>query len=179
MQLQTTREDHLIAWLTALAVVIHIAESAIPAPIPGFKPGLANIVSVVVLCLYGWRIAAWVTVLRIVVGSLLAGTFLSPAFLLAVGGGIAALAVLAAATTLPGRGFGPIGFSLLAAMAHMAGQFSIAWLLFIPHPALFYLLPILMTLAVLLGVGNGIIAQSIVLRLPTRENPQPATEPPA
>ncbi|MBL4850943.1 MAG: heptaprenyl diphosphate synthase, partial [Gammaproteobacteria bacterium] len=29
------RQDHIIAWFTALAIAIHVLESAIPSPIPG------------------------------------------------------------------------------------------------------------------------------------------------
>ncbi|MGD9000355.1 MAG: Gx transporter family protein, partial [Granulosicoccaceae bacterium] len=36
-------EDQRIARLAALAIVIHVAESALPSPLPGIKPGFANI----------------------------------------------------------------------------------------------------------------------------------------
>ena len=82
----TTRQDHRIAWLTALAITIHIAESALPSPLPGIKPGLANVVTIVALVQYGWGTAAWVALLRVLIGSLLIGTFLSPTFLLSLAG---------------------------------------------------------------------------------------------
>ena len=132
--LASTVEDHRIAWLTALAVSIHIAESALPSPLPGFKPGLANVVTLLVLLHYGWAPAAWVAVLRVLVGSLLIGTFLTPTFVLSLAGAVAAVLALGAGRLLPGRGLGPVGYGLLAAMAHMAAQFSCAYLLFIPHP---------------------------------------------
>ncbi len=162
--IQTTREDHLIAWLTALAITIHIAEAALPSPIPGVKPGLANVITVICLIQYGWRTAAWVSLLRVLMGSLLIGTFLSPTFALSLAGACASLAALWLASRLPGSGFGPIGYSLLAAVAHMAAQFWVAYLLFIPHPGLLYLLPIVMTAAVLFGVISGIIAKQVTLR---------------
>ena len=46
LSVPTTRQDHRIAWLTALAITIHIAESALPSPLPGIKPGLANVVTI-------------------------------------------------------------------------------------------------------------------------------------
>ena len=63
---------------------------------------------------------------------------------------------------LPGRGFGPVGYSLLAALAHMSGQFVLAWLLFIPHAALWRLFPVLLTAALLFGIVSGIIAGAVV-----------------
>lgn len=167
MQLTSTTEDHRIAWFAALAIVIHIAESALPSPLPGIKPGLANVVTVAVLIRYGWRMAAWVVMLRVVVGSLLLGSFLSPTFALSAGGALCSIVALGLAYHLPGRGLGPVGYSALAAQAHMAGQFGIAYVLFIPHPALLQLLPVLMSLALLFGVLSGIIAHAMIKNLST------------
>lgn len=163
--IQTTREDYRIAWLAALAITIHIAESALPSPVPGAKPGLANVVTIVCLCLYGWNSAAWVSLLRVLVGSLMLGTFLSPTFALSLSGAVASLVVLWLASKLPGRGFSPVGYSLLAAMAHMAAQFGVAYALFIPHQGLFHLLPVLLTIAVIFGLTSGIIAKHVIDRI--------------
>jgi len=119
MQIQTTSEDHRIAWLTALAISIHILESAFPSPLPGLKPGLANVITIAVLLQFGWRTAAWVSLLRVICGSLLLGTFLSPTFILSAGGTVCSVSILWLACRLPGEGFGAIGYSVLAALAHM------------------------------------------------------------
>lgn len=166
MQLIPTPEDHRIAWLAALAIVIHIAESALPSPLPGIKPGLANVISVAVLIRYGWTAAAWVTLLRVLVGSLLLGTFLSPTFVLSAGGAVCSTLVLGLASRLPGRGLGPVGYCALAAQAHMAGQFALAYAVFIPHAALLHLLPVLMSAALLFGVLSGIITATMLKALP-------------
>lgn len=160
--LTTTREDHRIAWLAALAITLHIVESALPSPIPGVKPGLANIITVIALIQFGWSTAAWVNLLRVLVGSVLAGSFLSPTFILSLAGALSSILVLRLASWLPDRSFGPIGYSVLAALAHMAGQFYTAYLLFIPHTALFRLLPVLMTAAVIFGIISGFIAHLIL-----------------
>lgn len=165
--LTATAEDQRIAWLTAVAITIHIAESALPSPLPGVKPGLANIITVAVLVQFGWRAAAWVAVLRVLAGSLLIGTFLTPTFVLSFGGSLASIIALWFGTRLPGLGFSAIGYSLLAAIAHMGAQFLLAWALFIPHPGLVHLLPILMTAAVFFGVVNGIIAARLIGSLQT------------
>ena len=161
MQIQTTPEDHQVAWLTALAISIHILESAIPSPLPGFKPGLANVITIAVLIQFGWRTAAWVSFLRVVCGSLLLGTFLSPAFILSLGGAVFSMTVLWFATRLPGTGFSAIGYSVLASLAHITGQFTLAWLLFIPNTAVWRLFPLLLTAALLFGIISGIIARTM------------------
>jgi len=165
LTLETTREDHRIAWLAALAIAIHIAEAALPSPLPGFKPGLANVITIAVLMLYGWRTAAWVAGLRVIVGSILIGTFLSPTFVLSAAGALCSVIAIGIGSLLPGKGLGPIGYSVIAALAHMAGQFMTAYLLFIPHPALFHLLPPLMTAAAIFGIISGLIAAILLPRI--------------
>ena len=168
-----TRSDYIIAWLTAFAITIHILESALPSPVPGIKPGLANVITVVVLIRYGWRTAIWVVLLRVLIGSLLQGTFLTPTFILSFTGAVCGMSVLALAAwisqTLPPLALGALGYSVLASMAHMYGQFWSAYLLFIPHQALFRLLPVLMTAAVIFGLLSGIIARILLKRIHCQE----------
>src|SRR3569832_1423229 len=123
----TTRDDHRIAWLAALAITIQIAESALPSPLPGVKPGLANVVTIVALVHYGWATAAWVALLRVFVGSNMIGSFLSPTFLLSLAGALAAVAVLRSACALPGGLLGGLGFSVIAALALLGALFWTAY----------------------------------------------------
>lgn len=58
----TTAEDHRIARLTAAAIGLSLIDAAIPLPLPGVKPGLASIVTLIVLARYGWGTAAWVSI---------------------------------------------------------------------------------------------------------------------
>ncbi len=159
------RDDRLIAGFAALAIAIHILEAAFPSPLPGVKPGLANVVTVVVLLRYGWYTAAWVAALRVLAGSLLVGTFLSPTFIMSASGAVAALAVLWLAQALAGRWLGALGYSVCAALAHMATQLLVAWKLFIPHPALLNLAPFLLTAALVFGMVSGVIAATVLARL--------------
>ncbi len=160
VSLPTTPEDHLVAWFAALAVTVHVIEAALPSPLPGVKPGLANVITLVLLARFGFSLAAWVALLRVLVGSLLLGTFLSPTFVLSLSGAFGSLAALWAASRT--QHFGPIGHGLLAAQAHMAAQFGVAWVLFVPHTALAHLLPPLMTVAVATGLASGIIARHVL-----------------
>jgi len=171
-----TREDYRVAWLAALAITIHVAEGMLPSPLPGIKPGLANVVTIAALLLYGWRAAVWVSLLRVVVGSILIGTFLTPTFVLSFSGALAAVAVIGLGSLLPGRGLGPIGYCLLASMAHIAAQFFVAYRLFIPHDALFGLLPVLMTAGVGFGLASGLLVQAMMAHINRDASPR-ATAP--
>ncbi len=124
--LTPTPQDHRIARWAALAIALSITEAAIPLPIPGVKPGLANIVVLWVAWQYGWRDAAWVALLRVFAASLALGQFLGPGFFLALSGSMTSLAALALALQLPRHWFGPVTASLLMAWAHILGQLVLA-----------------------------------------------------
>lgn len=158
IKLETTAEDHNIARMAAVALGLTVLENAIPSPLPGVKPGLANIVTLIVLARYGWRVAAWVTLLRVVAGSLLFGSFLAPGFFLSLAGAVLSLLVLAFAQHLPARWFGPVSHSIYAAFAHIAGQMAVVYLWLIPHSGIAYLIPIFAAAALVFGTVNGLIA---------------------
>lgn len=160
--LNTTPEDHHIARMAAVALGLTVLENAIPTPLPGVKPGLANIVTLIVLARFGWRAAAWVSLLRVVAGSLLFGNFLAPGFFLSLSGALCSLAVLALSMHLPQRFFGAVTHSILAAFAHIAGQMLVVYLWLIPHSGIAYLIPIFATAALVFGTVNGIIAMQFM-----------------
>jgi len=172
----TTHEDHKIALLAALAITIHIIESAFPSPLPGIKPGLANVITLFTFIKYGWKTALQVSLLRVIISSLLLGTFLSPTFLLSLSGALLSLISLILIQQ-PFRQFslaeyqpGAVGYAIVASISHMSGQFLVAWYFFIPHPGLFKLLPIFITFAVILGIVSGIITQLLINQIQCAHN---------
>ncbi|MDP2809551.1 MAG: Gx transporter family protein [Rhodocyclaceae bacterium] len=162
IELTVTPDDRRVARYAAAAIALTVAEAAIPSPLPGVKPGLANIVVLIVLARYGWREAAWVSMLRVVAGSLLVGQFLAPGFFLSLIGAVASLAALAASHRLPARFFGPVSHSVLAAFAHIGGQLLMARLWLVPHDGVFYLVPVFAATALGFGIVNGLIAARLL-----------------
>ncbi len=161
IELAVTDQDRRIAWLAAAGVGLALVDAAIPSPLPGVKPGLANIVTLLVLARYGWSAAAWVTGLRVVASSLLLGQFLAPGFFLSLSGALFSLAILALAVRLPQRWFGPVSWSLLAAFAHIGGQLLLARWWLIPHDGVFLLAPIFGLAALIFGTLNGLIVAKL------------------
>jgi len=162
INLPTTAEDHLVARMAALAIGLSVLEAAIPTPLPGVKPGLANIIILIVLMRYGWRTAAWVSLLRIFAGGLLMGSFLSPGFFIGLSGALCSLAILAIGQWLPTRWFSVISHSILAAYAHIFGQLLLVYFILIPHAGLAYLLPVFALAALVFGTVNGLIAARFI-----------------
>ncbi|MDP2869867.1 Gx transporter family protein [Methyloversatilis sp.] len=158
LQVEPSARDRRLARYAAAAIAASLVEAAIPSPLPGVKPGLANIVILIVLARHGWRDAAWVSVLRVVAGSLLAGQFLAPGFFLAGAGALASLAALGVLQAVSWQWLGPIGRSVAAAFAHIGAQLVLARLWLVPHDGLFNLAPVFFGAALLFGILNGIVA---------------------
>lgn len=162
VEVQPSARDRRLAHYAAAAIAASLIEAAMPSPLPGVKPGLANIVILIVLARHGWRDAAWVSVLRVIAGSLLAGQFLAPGFFLAATGAVTSLAVLGALQALPWRWLGPVGRSVAAAFAHIGGQLVLARLWLVPHDGLFNLAPVFFAAALVFGVVNGVVADRLL-----------------
>ena len=134
------------------------------AAVPGFKLGLANIVTVAALRLFRAREALLLLVLRIVLGAAFAGSL--PALSFSLAGGLLALSVgvllLRAAPRVPLALLGVAG-----ALSHNVGQLLAAafWLGTLD---VFYYVPMLFVLAVFTGSATGFLAQEILRRLPLR-----------
>ncbi len=160
--LHTVPSDHHIAQMAAIALVLSIIEGALPSPLPGVKPGIANIVTLVVLVRYGWRAAAWVSLLRVIAGSILFGNLFAPGFFLSLSGALCSLAMLAITWQLPERWFGAVTHSICAAFAHIAGQMLVVYVWLIPHSGIIFLFPIFAAAALFFGALNGLLAARLL-----------------
>ncbi len=162
IELPVSADDRRIARLAALAIGLTLAEAAIPSPVPGVKPGLANIVILLVLLQVGWRGAAWVSALRVLAGGILLGSLFAPGFWLSGAGALASLLVLGVARHLPSRYFGPVSLSVLAAFGHIGGQLALAGWWLLPGAALLKLSPLFATAALIFGAVNGVIVARLL-----------------
>ncbi len=162
INIATTAEDHHIAKLTAFAIGLHMLEAVFPSPLPGVKPGIANIVTLYVLYEYGFATATWVSLLRVFASSLLLGHFLSPTFVLSLSGAIFSLCALFFTQYLPKKYFSAISLSIIAAFAHIAGQLIVVRLWLIPQTGVVYLVPVFALAALVFGVVNGMITKKLI-----------------
>ena len=71
-----TRKLTLMAMLTALSLIVFVIEAQIPAPvpIPGVKLGIANMITLVAMLVLGRREAGLILLVRIILGSVFAGS---------------------------------------------------------------------------------------------------------
>jgi heptaprenyl diphosphate synthase len=159
-------DKYRIAILSAYALALHGFESLLPSPIPWLKFGLANIITLVALILYGFRTALMVTLIRVVLASIFIGTFLGPAFILSAGGGIASIAAMGISLRLFRTLFGPVGLSLIGALFHNLAQLFLAYFLFIRRfEAVLLISPLILLAGSLTGVINGLVSDILIKNL--------------
>jgi len=161
----TLRYKVFLSLLASMAIIIHTLEVVIPTPFPWLKFGFANIVTLAVVVIFGLRAALTLTLLRVFIGTLLMGTFLTPAFFLAISGGIASTLVLALAHRYLSRWFSVIGISIMGAYTHTFVQVLVAYLILIKHFQVFMLLPIFLTFSLFAGLISGLGANFLIQNL--------------
>lgn len=162
---QPDRRIITLAVIVSLGVVLHRLEALIPLPSPWIKLGLANVMTLVALVFLGFRDALTVTLLRVILGSILGGTFLSPTFFLSLVGGVAATFAMGW-VYYRGRGpFSLIGVSVCAAYAHTLAAVCCVYFFWVRQEFFFKLLPIFFTFALITGILTGVVGNFIAKKL--------------
>ena len=162
IKIKTTLLDHQIAQLSAIAIGLSLIESVLPSPMPGVKPGIANIITLYAIYRFNFKTAMWVSILRVFATSLILGQFLSPTFMLSLTGSMLSLLALYFVIKSPSKFFSPVGLSVLSSFAHIAGQLMLVRLWLIPHASIYYLIPIYSAAALLFGCINGWITYRLL-----------------
>lgn len=151
-----TKKLTSLALYATLSLAIYATESALPplAPIPGFKLGLANVITLILLLRYTFRDAALVLTVRILLSALLFGQALSLLYSLA--GGISSLLVMGLINRVLHKKY-PYLTGAMGGLSHNAGQLFTACLVTATPGVLAYL-PFLLPAGVLTGLFTGFCA---------------------
>lgn len=156
-----------ISMLLSLSVVLNIIESFIPifnGSIPGLKLGLANIIVLIVLYLYSFKEAIYISILRVfLVGILRTGLF-SMTFFFSLGGAILSVLIMGVVKKTK---LSIIGVSILGSVSHSVGQILIASLL-IRNIYIIYYIPWLLLFSIPTGILTGVISKYSVNYLKNR-----------
>ena len=148
-----------VGLMVALAMILSYLEVLIPFNfgIPGVKLGLANLVVVTALYLFGIRQAFAISVVRIV---LIAFTFGSlAAMLYSLAGGLLSFLVMLLISRI--KGFSIIGTSVAGGVSHNIGQLGVAMLV-VNNLNLALYVPVLLLAGVLTGLLIGVAAARVV-----------------
>ena len=153
------RSIALCGVMASLAIVFGYVEHLIPMPfgIYGIKLGLANLVVVIMLYALNAYSAFTINMVRIILCSILFGSFTS--FWYSIIGGLLSFAVML--IIKKNDKFSPMGVSICGAIAHNIGQIIVAIILLEEFKIAFYL-PVLLITGALTGALIGLIAIHII-----------------
>lgn len=159
-----TKKMTMITMLLAISILFSLIESMIPVPVPvpGFKIGLANIVGLLTLYMYGGKVMFEVNCMRVVFAALLRGTFLGTGFWLSLSG-----VVLSTCITILAYKKSPMsiyGTSVAGSVFHAIGQVLAITFLYNQF-FMQAVLPILILLAIPTGLGMALVSDSILRRI--------------
>ena len=156
-----TRKMVRLSLLVSLATVLSILENQLPIPRPlWLKLGLANVITLVALVIYGTRAAVVVACMR----SLLAGIFGAlPMLVFSFPAALASSMAMGALHRASGRRLSIIGLSVSGAVVHNLTQLLVAYfVLSLSSLSILALAPLLILAAVVAGLVTGLIARYLV-----------------
>ncbi len=158
----------ILAMMTTLALILSYIDSfIIPTVILGAKLGLANIITLVVLVLFGLKEVLAILLLRISIMAVLFTSAIS--FVLSLSAGLVSLFVMYFLLNLFKGKYALISVSIMGAVFHNLTQIIVVVFIF-KLEQMVYLLPLLVLVAILTGLIIGILA-IILIRLIKRSVP--------
>lgn len=146
----------------ALAMVLSYFESFIPVfiAVPGVKPGLANIVTIIALKELGLKDAFVISIARIILSGILFGNI--TVILYSLAGAI--LSILAMSFLSKIKIFSVTGISIIGGVMHNLGQVIMASLL-LDSGSIMYYMAVLTVTGTVSGALVGILAGIIITRI--------------
>jgi heptaprenyl diphosphate synthase len=146
--------------LILLAVGLNGLELLIPRiPLfPWFKPGFANIITIIWIIRYGTVDAILYTILRSWISGFYFG-FSLITLTLSVSGGIVATAGVGILWNLLGKNriLGSVGLAISGAIMHNSAQLLVVYLLFMRNDSVFYQIPLMMIASIVFGGLTGFL----------------------
>lgn len=154
----------ILALFLAIGIALYVIEFLyLPMfSVPGVKLGLANIVTLILVVFFSWKDCIFNAIARTLIGSIITGVFLTPAFIFSLGGALVSTVVMLITYKMFYGKFSLVGVSVAGATSHNITQLILAVTLFIKHWGVILQVPVLILAAVITGTLNGIIANLFV-----------------
>lgn len=151
-----TKRLSVLSCLLGLSLILFIIEAQVPPliPLPGVKLGLANIVVLITMVLYGKKTSFELLMLRILLGSIVTGSGM--AILYSLAGGLCCFCLMSVCYPKGTEKLWAV--SALGAMGHHIGQIGMAMIVTKSSHVLIYLPP-LIAAGIATGIFTGICAQ--------------------
>lgn len=157
------RKTVFLSMMISVSIVLSIVESMISTTlfiIPGVKLGLANIITLIILYIYGEREAFLVVITRILLVALISPVSTLISFALSISGGL--LAIIAMILVKKIKSLSILSTSVIGSLSHMVGQIAMA-IIILDTPSLIYYLPYMILLSIPTGVFTGLVGKKLVI----------------
>lgn len=144
-----------LSMIVSIGIALHIIESSIPMPFiaPGAKLGLANIVNLITLVVFGYKYALVVAVVRCLVAAL--GTGAVTGLIYSLTGALFSTFIMGLVYKNFSSYFSLIGVSVFGAVAHNIAQLGVAGVM-ISNILIFTYLPLMMIVSLFTGYFVGL-----------------------
>ena len=150
-----SRKLSVLALLTSLALILSYIETFVPTIIPGAKLGLANIMTLVILVIFGLKEALAIMLLRTTISAMLFTTLSTLMYSLPAG--LVSLLVMYYLLKLFKDESALVSVSMISAVSHNLTQLVVA-IVVLEQVRIAYLLPWLVLMAVPTGLFVGYLA---------------------
>ncbi len=152
-----------LSLILAISIILHILEPNLPIPIYGVKLGLANIMGLVALKMYGYKDMIYINVLRVLLSSLLRGIIFGTAFWISLSGVMLSTLVV---VILDRKNQLSLYFlSVISAVVHSVGQLLCVSYIYQTFYLMLYYLPMLLILAIPTGLLTGLLSKEALKRI--------------
>lgn len=148
-----TKKMVMLSLMVSIALIIYVIEAQVPVLFPGIKLGLANLVSLTALIIWGPSEALLIMFLRTLLGSMFTGSM--SAFLFSIAGGLLSNLVMIFLYKHFRESLSIWSISMIGAVCHNIGQLLVASFV-IQDFRIYIYLPVLMISAVVTGYFIGL-----------------------
>lgn len=168
MGIEKTRHFIYLALLSAMAIVLSIAESVYIGPVFYMvRLGLANIIALITIKIMGVREMIAVNVMRVVISTLMRGMIFSSTFWISLGGVVLSSIALILMDKLKSS---LMFTSIICSIMHSVGQVIVVCLFYM-QSGVAVILPYLLLGSIPMGVLTGLTAQLVLSRIrPLKKN---------
>ncbi len=156
---EKTKKIAFLGISTSVALILAYIEAILPpiwTAVPGIKVGLPNLIIILVLYRFGFKYAALVSGVRLIIVSILFGNAMTLAY--SVAGAVLSLALMGILKKTDR--FSTVGVSIIGAVSHNLGQIIVAIFLFDTVQIGYYMIVLAITgtiAGVFIGIGSNLL----------------------
>lgn len=150
-----------IGILTSLCLILGIVDSYIPSPLAGAKLGLANIIILLSMYIYGTKAALAIDISRVLLLSIFKGNLLGMGNMMSLVGAIFSFIIMLVLYKSARKRISIMVVSMLGSLFFNLGQVMVGYC-YLGNIGILLYLPILETIGIFTGLFTGVVAKTVL-----------------